>query len=186
MKEAIVLLITFSFVMLMACNNTAPKNAEDFVKQAAQQPGANAGTGKFSMSVPEGWEKIDTVFNGFNTTFLLSPLEPGSTFRANINVVTESLNGYSFDDYFRASILNMEKYLKEFSDKGRGEQDVNGLKAKWLKYSQKNSNGQLLECIVYMIAKDGIGYGITFSGLPGDITKYQDDVNHVLNSFAIE
>src|ERR1700744_3242537 len=98
--------LSFAGLLLFAaCQNRTDKkpSVEEVMKAAAAIPGANAGAGKFDISAPAGWQRIDTTLSGMKMTAILSP-DTSKHFRANVNVVTSSTNGLSLEKYFDANV----------------------------------------------------------------------------------
>jgi hypothetical protein len=179
------ILLLAGICSLTSCKNIDKKNlnAEETLKAAAKTPGMNAGSSKFNIEAPSGWQKLDTSINGVKFTFLLAPVG-SSGFRANMNVISQSMEGSSLDTYFDKNITSMDQYLQNFTAGAKGDKVVNGLPAKWMLYSQ-TQNGHVLDGMFYMIAKDGIAYIITFAATKGQVAKYQASIDQAINSFRI-
>jgi len=143
----------------------------------------NAGASKFNIEAPGGWEKLDTSINGVKFTFLLAPVG-SSGFRANMNVISQSMEGSSLDAYFDKNITSMDQYLQNFTAGKKGDKVINGLPAKWIFYSHTQNN-HVLDGMFYMIAKDGIAYVITFASTKGQVSKYQGAIDAAINSFRV-
>jgi hypothetical protein len=182
------LLLLAGFCSLAACKNinTDKKklSAEETLTAAAKTPGMNAGVSKFSIEAPAGWQKLDTNLNGVKFTFLLAP-SASNGFRANINVISQSMEGNSLDAYFDKNITSMDQYLQNFSAGTKGDKEIHGLPAKWMLYSQ-TQNGHALDGMFYMIAKDGIAYIITFAASKGELGKYKASIDEAIGSFRIQ
>jgi len=170
---------------LTACQNINKKNSppEEILKAAAKDPGANAGANKFNIDAPAGWQKIDTSINGITFTFLLAPTADNA-FRANINVISQSMSDSSPESYFDRNISSMGQYLQNFSPGTQGEKQINGQRAKLMHYSH-TQGGHDLDGVFYIIPKDGIAYVITFTVAKGLLSKYQAPLEEALRSFRI-
>jgi hypothetical protein len=176
-------------LLLAACqNNKKPASGDatkgDVLKELAQSPTMNAGTGNFDIQTPSGWQRIDTTINGIKVTLLMAPLAPGARVQTNINVVSESMNNVSFDNYFDLNVSNMSKFMQNFSTAGEGEKNVNGTRSKWIQYSQ-NRNGLSLDAICYIIPSSGIAYVITCTTAKGQLDQYRSRIDEVLGSFRV-
>jgi hypothetical protein len=170
---------------LASCQNNTRKSSspEEILKEAAKDPGANAGVSKFTIDAPAGWQKIDTSINGIKFTFLMAPAMERS-FRANINVISQSMNNMSMESYFDTNVATMGQYMEKFSVGPKGEKKINGLPAKWVQYSH-TQNGYDLDGLFCMIPKNGIAYIITFTVPKGSLNKYQGPFDEALNSFRV-
>lgn len=170
---------------LGSCQNNNKKNvsADELLKAAAKEPGANAGSGKFSIDAPSGWQKTDTSIGGIKFTFLMSPTVE-KAFRANINVLSQSMNNLSAENYFEQNISTMGQYMQNYIAGPKGEKQVNGLTAKWMQYS-RTQGGYDLDGVFCIIPKDGIAYIITLTVAKGLLNKYQAPFDEALQSFKI-
>lgn len=170
---------------LASCQNQNKKDvsANELLKAAAKEPGANAGASKFSINAPAGWQKTDTSINGIKFTFLMAPTTD-KNFRANINILSQSMNNVPADSYFDKNISTMGQYMEKFSAGPKGEKQINGLEAKWIQYSH-TQGGYDLDGVLYIIPKDGVAYIVTFTVPKGSLNKYQAPFDEALNSFRV-
>ncbi|HMH23837.1 MAG TPA: DcrB-related protein [Puia sp.] len=183
MKYHLYLLAT-GLLMLTACKDpSARPSTEEMLKEAGKSPDANAGSGKFSIDAPPGWKKMDTTITGIKITFLLSPAVTNE-FRPNINVVTESMRDAPPDGYFDQSIAAMGKYMQHFSAVAKGEKEIDGAKARWMRYSH-NQNGFDLDVLVYFITKNGIAYIITCTVPKGQMEHFQPQFEQAVGTFHV-
>ena len=164
----------------MACNNSESKFNDEISKQASEQPGINAGANKFTITTPAGWKRLDTTDNGVKITYLLSPMDAGEN-KARINVITTSTVDVTLDSIINENILYMSKHLKKFNEKGIGNQNINGIYVKWLKYSVGSDSRDYK---LYILIKNGVAYYITCSVAKNEIKKYQVDIDEAVNSFT--
>lgn len=171
-------------LLSVSCNNNKKQySADELMQKAGESPGMNAGNGKFNIDAPAGWQRTDTVMNGVDVAFMLGPLTPDK-FRVNINVVSESMHGNSFDTYFDKTVESMGKYLQNFSPGPHGEQDIDGIHAKWVQCSHQQS-GYDISVLVYVIPKKGIAYVISCSAPKGQLEKYQAKFDEAIHTFHI-
>ena len=183
MKQLALLLLA-GICALTSCqlNNKKP-SPEEILKAAAKDPSANAGAGKFSIEAPAGWKKVDTTMNGIKFTFLLAPAADHA-FRANINVISQSMGNSSPDSYFDQNISSMGQYLQNFSAGTKAEKEINGQRVKLMHYSHAQA-GHDLDGVFYIIPKNGIAYIITFTVAKGLLDKYQAALDQALQSFKV-
>jgi len=176
--------IAASLLILAACKDNRKTSSDDMLKEVAKSQTMNAGTGNFDIETPSGWQRIDTTISGIRATLLLAPLAPGAAAQTNINVVSESMNNASLDNYFDLNVTNMGKFMQKFSSSGKGEKEINGIKSKWIQYSQ-NSNGLNLDAICYIIPSNGIAYVITCTASKGQFDQYRSRFDEVVGSFRL-
>ena len=167
-----------------ACKNNKPATADEILEKASKAPGLNAGTGTFIVSSPDGWEQKDTVMNGVTFLFIYSPRVAGQMFRPSMNVVTERLGNYSFDEYVKKNNDMMGQYFQQYKQLGNGDIETNGMKGKWMRYSHVQ-NGYTMDNMVYMFSKNGIAYVLTGATLDGDMNKYKDKYEAIAKSLQV-
>jgi hypothetical protein len=161
-----------------------PSADEALLKKAGAMPGINAGSGHYTIQTPAGWQRIDTSMDGINATLLVTG-SSDARFRTNINVVSESLHGVSPDVYEQATIDNLQKYLPGFLLTGKGRQSINGIQARWIRYTQ-NPGGINLENTCYLVPDEDVVYVITCSALVGHYDQYLPQFEEVRGSFRLE
>ncbi|MBO9731204.1 MAG: DcrB-related protein [Chitinophaga sp.] len=173
-----------------ACNNgtKSPKelSSAEILEQAGKAPGMNAGNGTFSVQTPEGWSKKDTVISRVEYTFMMAPVQPGSAFQANVNIITQELkSGSSLDKYMATTQQEMQNYFDGYQQLADGERTVTDVKAKWLKcqYTHRET-GTKLNIIVTVLVKHNIVYAITMTTLADELEKYAPQLDGILNSFV--
>jgi hypothetical protein len=167
-----------------ACNNTPKKPAtpDEVLEQVGKNPSMNAGTGKFSVTVPEGWQRLDTSMNGVNATFMFAPKV--DNFRPNINIVSESMNGADMETYFVKNVNMMSQYMQNFKEISKKDKDINGVKGKVLEYTH-SQNGVDMDVTMALIPHDGIAYVITVTTPKGKRADYQKEFDAVVKSFRV-
>jgi hypothetical protein len=143
----------------------------------------NAGAGKFTIETPDGWRRVDTAMNGIKTTIVLAP-EVIDGFRSNINVVSENMGSHTLQTYFDNTVGTMEKYLEKFTVSDKGDKDINGVPAKWVKYTSIQG-GKNMAAILYLVPKNGIVYGITGMTKAGEGDKYFAVFEHAASTFTV-
>lgn len=181
MKKYLPLLL----LVLAACQNKpkTPKTADEVLNEVGKVPGMNAGVGKFNVAVPEGWQRLDTALNGVNATFLFSPLVKDG-FRANINVVSESMHGTSLDEYYKKNVGMMAQYMQNFTEGATSEKEINGTKVKFLEYSH-SQDGRDMDVIMALIPKNGVAYVITVTAPKGKRADFRKQFDEVVSSFSV-
>jgi hypothetical protein len=173
-------------LLFAACQNRTDKKptVEEVMKAAAATPGANAGAGKFDISTPAGWQRIDTALSGMKMTAILSP-DTSRHFRANVNVVTASTNGLSLEKYFDANVDGIRNSLSQFNLIEKGEKMFGGLPGRWLHFTGQNADAIQLEQKMYVITNGGIAYIITCTSVKGQLAKDETSFDPILTSFKV-
>jgi hypothetical protein len=185
MKRFYALSISVSIAGLLlfsACRNQQDKKvlSGDATKEFK---GLNAGTGNFGIEAPTGWMKKDTTMNGVKITFLLSP-DASNGFRANMNVVTEAMQGLSMDQYMEKNMKIIGQYMQNFALLGQGDTTISGHAAKWIHYTQ-TASGRDVEQVGYFIPIRDISYGITCSAVKGEFDKTKSQFDQALGTFNV-
>jgi len=173
-------------LLFTACQDKTDKkpSVEEVMKAAAATPGANAGAGKFDISAPIGWQRIDTSLSGMKMTAILSP-DTSRHFRANVNVVTAATNGASLDKYFDANVDGIRNSLAQFSLIEKGEKMFGELPGRWLHFTGQSADAIPLEQKLYVVTNGGIAYIITCTSVKGQLAKDEINFNPILNSFKV-
>jgi len=154
------------------------------LQNANHTPGINAGAGHFSIGVPRGWRRVDTLLGNIRA-LVLDTASAISGFRTNINVVSDSLRGMSVDEYQNGTISSLAQYLPHFSLIGKGERTIGGRAARWLHYSQ-DRDGTILENICYIIPDNGIAYILTCSALKSRLLQNRSAFEQAVTSFTLQ
>lgn len=167
-----------------SCNNGKKQyTVKELLDKASQNPNLNAGAGNYSIDAPAGWRKSDTSINTIHVTFIFGPSDDNG-FRENMNVVSESMQGLSVDDYFDRTAASMGNYLQNFSVGSKGEKNIDGIHGKWMQYVQR-INGFDLDAILYIIPSNGVAYLITCSALKGRLDSYKAKFDQAVQTFHI-
>ena len=181
---------TICLLSLAACNNTSrsPKelSSTEVLDIAGKSPGMNAGKGTFTVKAPDGWTQRDTVISRIEYTFMMAPMQQGSPFQANVNIVTQQLkNGFTLDKYMESTQQEMETFFGDYKKLSEGERTVTGVKAKWMKcrYAHRES-GTMLNGEVTILVKNNIAYAITLTTLANELEKYSPALEEILGSFV--
>jgi hypothetical protein len=151
------------------------------LQKANDMPGINAGGGRFEISVPQGWRRIDTLMGNIRVVVLDTP-STFAGFRTNLSIVSDSLRGKSVDDYLRGTISSNALFIPQFSLIGKGERTFGSRSARWLHYSQ-NRDGTQLEEISYLIPDKGIVYILTCATLKGRLLVSRPAFEQAVTSF---
>lgn len=181
---------TICLLSLGACNNTSrsPKelSSTEVLDIAGKSPGMNAGKGTFTVKAPDGWTQRDTIISRIEYIFMMAPMQQGSPFQANVNIVTQQLkNGFTLDKYMESTQQEMETFFGDYKKLSGGERTVTGVKAKWMKcrYAHRES-GTMLNGEVTILVKNNIAYAITLTTLADELEKYSPALEEILGSFV--
>lgn len=147
-------------------------------------------SGGYSLSIPASWtEKSD------GTTTDVYPPEEGEldVWTEFIGVSVAEANGLSLDEAFQYYITqDFPSYYSNFIIVKKGEEIINGLKARWVLYSFSNtgaSNDALksatLYNIFYLIHKKDILYSLNGISEKSLYPTYEKDFLGIVRSFRI-
>jgi hypothetical protein len=152
------------------------------IQRANSAPGINAGAGRFDLTVPRGWRRVDTVLGKIRAVILDTP-STFAGFRTNVSIVSDSLRGMSVDEYLGGTVSSMAQYIPQFSLIGKGERVLGTRTSRWLHYTQ-NSDGTQLENICYLIPDKGVVYILTCSALRGRLVGSYHAFEQAVTSFT--
>lgn len=184
MKYLYVVLAAGSF-MLAGCQPKTPKTADQILEEGGKNPAINAGTGKYSFTIPEGWRRMDTTMQNIRFTYLFAPVENNASFHPNINIGTEDMRGLSLDEYFDKNVSSLGQYMENFAAGTASARATNGNKLKIQEYTH-TMNGIDMDVTMAVIPKDGIAYVVTITTPKGHRADYQKEFDEVVNSFRIK
>jgi len=184
MKKCVILSFA-GLLLLSACKFGTEKklSTEEVIKEAGKMQGINAGAGNFDFEVPAGWQRLDTTITGLKMTFIFAP-NVNENFRANANVLSQSMNGMSADKFFNENVTAMSNNMPQFVMIEKGEKEVGGLHGYFLHYSAFTS-GRPLEQELYLIPGKGIAYLLTCTSLKGHMDKDKAGFDQIVSSFKI-
>jgi hypothetical protein len=164
---------------------SAQRIADSVLMQRANSAaGINAGAGHFSLSIPPGWRRLDTLLGNIRAVILDTP-SGFAGFRTNVSVVSDSLRGLAIDDYLSGSVRSLAQYVPQFSLIGKGERMFGARSSRWLHYTQ-NRDGMQLENICYFLPDKGVVYVLTCSTLKGRLVASRPAFEAAVTSFTPE
>lgn len=171
-----------------ACNNPrSPKelSTAEIMDMAGKSPGMNAGKGTFTVKAPGGWTQRDTVISHIEYTFMMPPMQQGSPFQANVNIVTQQLKqGLTLDKYMESTQQELKTFFSDYKKLTGGERTVSGVKAKWMKCQYSRQESGMLNIEITVLIKNNIAYAITLTTLADELDKYSPAMEEILGSFA--
>jgi hypothetical protein len=180
-----ILICSLAVVFLFAaCKEKKRPTLKEMLKEAADNPGLNVGAGNFNIDAPAGWTKADTSFSGVKMLLMMAP-ETTTGRRANINVLSEAMQGMSLDKYFDANVTTISGSANQYHFIEKGEKEINGSSFRWLHYSAASPNGTPIEQFLYISSKNNIAYLITCTSFKVQLEKDLLAFDQVLNSFRI-
>ncbi|MDR0792465.1 MAG: DcrB-related protein [Chitinophagaceae bacterium] len=186
MKKVVFILNAIICICIVSCHRSPkPLQSEEIIKQAAESPNINVSHKQYVVNAPTGWRETDTSIQGVKVYFIFAPKD-GSNIQSNLNIVNGNMQGYSLDDYVKATLSNMQQSLPSFKELGQGDFETDShVKAKWIHYSE-SMNGIDFEHIVYTIPINGIAYGLTGTSAQGKLDKYKSDFDAIAKSFHLK
>jgi hypothetical protein len=154
------------------------------MQRANTAPGINAGAGHYTLEVPPGWRRIDTLLGNIRAV-ILDTASTFAGFRTIVSIVSDSLRGGSIDGYLDGTVSSNAQYIPQFSLIRKGERMFDGRSSRWLHYTQ-NRDGTQLESICYLLPDKGIVYILTCSALKGRLLASRHAFEEVVTSFDPE
>lgn len=176
-------LIVAGVLLFTACKSgsNTPKTLKEVAEEAL--PNMNHGAGKFTIETPKDWRRKDTTLEGVKTTLIVAPEKVGD-FRPNINIVSEHMRDDSLQSYFDKTVTGLGIYAEKFKVLEKGEQHINGIASRWVKYSLTD-HGREAVAKLYVIPKDSIAYGITAFATPESGDKYFAVFDNAVSTFKV-
>jgi len=150
---------------------------------ASKAPGMNAGSEQsYAVDLPKDWTTRDTMMQSVKFTFIV-PTEEDAVKGVSINILSESMNGASYDKYMEKSRKSLEAYIPGYKFLGRGTLPGNNIE--WLHYSTTQNNF-VWEAKVYAIQKNDIAYIMTAGAKEGEMAKYEATFDRIAQSFRLK
>ena len=206
MKRIFLSILVIGTLLLSGCS--APSTAPTSVPEPAIPEHLTAytdETGLFSISYPQDWElglsrlelrqsakdiieafESDTPVEGPKLVFLAGlPTETGSS--PNVNIVVASLpeGRWTPDDVVEAFTRTTEEFIPDYYEFSRVKTTIGGREAIIMDYE-----GTLAGLIKghYLLMVTLVGkttWTVTCSALPGDFSKWEDDLNTIVRSLRV-
>lgn len=188
--KSILLIPVLLSLFLSACSESktkAGKKGKDVRKSSTVKGNPTDNESKvagYSISAPEGWEKIDTTIMEHQITVVRSASESlRDDFLENVNVVTEKTGDISLDDYLAGSLKQMENSRRNFVTKKVSVRSINSIEFRTLEYSH-TSAGYTLHVMAYLTIKNGMGYVVTCSATDKSFSRFEADFEQAIRSFS--
>lgn len=142
------------------------------------------GEKRFSIDFPENWEQQEGVMG--TAVAAVRPQKPGDFFRENVNVVVEDLSvSMDADEYLKANLATMRKYLTDFKVHQKGNMTLDGRASRWIVYGHRM--GQLkLKVLAVFLMNDQRGYVITSTSTPQRFSSYRKLFEKIAGTFRLE
>lgn len=157
------------------------------VEVAGKSPAVNADTGKFTVTTPEHWERVDTSLYGMQQTILYAPHIPDE-FRSFISIINQKIpHDLTFEQFYDKNISAMTADNDNIKVGPKTKKEVNGTTIILQSYSN-NESGEY-ETTEGMIAsiptKNGTLYTLGLITRFGHMADYQKEFDAVVNSFKV-
>ena len=187
MKKAFLFAATSFLLLVTSCKTetkTKDKSPDEILNEVSKLKTINVGNDNYIVNIPTDWTTKDTTLNGVSFYFLLAP-KTDNDFNTNMNILNESMQGESFDDYKKKSIETMKKQMPSLKFLDNGDIEASNINGSWLHYKMEQS-GLKIEIISYTFPKDGIAYIITATTKEGELDKYRNTFDAVAKSFRFK
>lgn len=165
-------------------DDAKPMTNEEILEKASTSKNINVGDKVYLVDIPNGWTTKDTSINNLKFYFLVAPTSDAD-FRTNINIINESMQGISFDEYKKKTIESMKHYMPNVEILESGDMKASDLAGSWFHYNLTQS-GIKLGIINYTFPKDGIAYIITATTKAENLDKYRITFDAVAKSFHLK
>lgn len=157
------------------------------VEVAGKSPAAGSDTGKFTVVMPEHWERLDTSIYGMQQTILYAPHTP-NVFPSSINILSLKIpDGLTFEQFYDKNIAAMTADNENIKVGPKTKKEVNGTTIILQGYSN-NEPGEYetTEGLMASIpTKNGTLYTLCLITRFGHIADYQKEFDAVVNSFKV-
>ena len=138
-------------------------------------------TDKFSITIPPGWKHSTRTVGGYTAFFLNAP--PADNFSANINILSENMQGLSKKAYID---LNKEKMKgANFVFDGEANFASNTMQGYYMS-STFDYNGRKLSTNTYLFIKGNLAYIVTGTCLLNQKAFYLPVFNRTIKTFKIK
>ncbi len=137
-------------------------------------PFTNASS-SFSIQFPEGW-KTDESGQFGALVFALNPVvdkDGDSSFSTNMNVTSEAVQNATLDEYIKATLDALPKFLSEYKTTENKEVTVNGLPGRLIGGTFTQGKLKLRNTQLLVIDK-GTAYVVTGTALQSNWKSYAD------------
>ena len=179
-----VYLSIYFLVILTACKSRYRKAADEIASNAPAPIHMNAGKESYTLYIPKGWETAKRTEHGIDMYFLLAPKTENDP-NTNINVITESMQNLSLEDYEEGSIASVKKYVPGAVILDKGEIHANGIKGCWYSYTME-PQGIKASLVCYIFPGNGVAYSITAGTQTKDAARYRATFDKVARSFKFD
>lgn len=125
-----------------------------------------------SLKYPSSWVKA-TV--GGNTVYYVD-----DTNSTNVNLVKEYMQGYTEDEYIKASISSVKEYFNT-NVVLMNEETFNGHKGYTLEY-ETEAGGQKIRLVQPTVFYEGYAYVFTLGGFPDGVEEQFDEFKEIINT----
>jgi hypothetical protein len=102
-----------------------------------------------------------------------------------MNILNESMQNASFDEYKSQTNVNLKKMIPSAEVLNTGDIAAGDLKGAWTHYTMEQ-NGMKLDLVNYVFPKDGVAYIITATTKEGKMDQYRSTFDGVAKSFRFK
>jgi hypothetical protein len=142
---------------------------------------------KMSQQVPELSRFFESLESP-DSLMKLVALDPDieADFATNVNVIVEPVpEGFTKEQYFDATIVNVERFLPLATDVDREPASLPAGAGLRVRYEQEADGGQRVSTLQYVLFVDGTGYILTYTTLPDRNAEYERDFTRSAESFRL-
>jgi len=137
----------------------------------------------YTVSVPEGWTKHDTVLQNLKIRLMYGP-DSLANDRPAVNILVSSMNGEDFDVFVYNNMMQLKNGNAQriIIIGQKGDMDIPGIHAKFFTYYMEQGDSKR-DMINYIIPLNGFAYMITCGTNAGTMHKYRTLFDNIALSF---
>lgn len=181
--STLVLSASVFFGSVQAADPT-PASAKSSLSQVSPSGSYVSKDNLFSIDIPKGWAAENSI-QGVDAMFLAPPTDKTNGSVANLNVISGELEpGMDLNTFFTLNMNGLPKELSGFSQETTGNDTINGLDTKWVRYTHKVGDLEIRVQQYFFVVKNK-GYVVTFSAIGKSFDDYTPAFKDAIKSFKI-
>lgn len=136
----------------------------------------------YEIEYPKSWTKREAP----NFDLVLVAEQKGSErITATMNLISEYVGKtITLDNFYNENVPTISKELKNAKIQDQGEETINNVRTKWIRYSHEMSDIQF-EVLQYFVVDKGFAYLLTFSALADEFKKYENEFKQIAKTFHL-
>jgi hypothetical protein len=138
----------------------------------------------FSVVFPPDWEQKENMMG--SKVAAMSPLQPGDTFRENVNVVVENLTSpMDVETYSALNLTNLSRLMPAGAQPDVADAELGGVAAKRIIY--ETVMGQVrIKGMMILAVQGRHGYAVACSATPETFDAFRPTFDEIVGTFRFE